>query len=260
MGPLRRMFPVAVLACAFVLGTATAALAHTVEIKIDCDSVDVKFGNFPSGPGHSATITIDGSARSTSWSGSTHSVSYAINPPNGHQVSVQVAWTSNEGRHGSASASKTLYCQQPSPSPSPTHSPSPSPSPTHSPSPSPSPTHSPSPSPSPTHSPSPSPTPTGTPSPTPTGTPTTPPPTTPPVAPPTSDSGDDDDVAVQGQGVGQGPSGQAGSGAAAPAESGALAFTGGAALPAVGGLALFLFLTGSTLLWRGRYRGGHRSL
>jgi hypothetical protein len=64
---------------------------------------------------------------------------------------------------------------------------------------------------------------------------------------------------VQGQAVGQGPGGQAGSGAAAPSESGALAFTGGAALPALTGLALFLFLTGSTLLWRGRSRGRHRS-
>jgi hypothetical protein len=233
------------LTIGLVLGLATAALANIARIYIDCDSVDVKFSLFPATGVNSATVIINGSAHSVTWTGSDHTASFSIAPQDGDTVTVQASWTTSSGETGSTSSSKTIEGCTPSPSPSP------SPTPTHSPSPSPTPTEIPSPSPTPSESPSPSPTPSESPSPSPTSTAISPPPTTGTSPPPPAE------VVVKPATTKPESGGQAEGGAGGGAAQ--LAFTGPTgALRAIGAFALLMFMTGVALLWIGRYRGVHR--
>jgi hypothetical protein len=248
MSQKAKMAAVLMMTLGLVLGAATAALAHTVAIKIHCNEVRVTFDLFPSTGTHSATVDIDGDVHSISWSGQTHTVTFPISAENGDVVTVDVEWHSSQGLEGTASSSMTVMdCgpePSPSPSPSPTTSPSPSPSPTTSPSPSP--------SPSPTASPSPSPSPSPTTSPSPSPAPVV---TTPPPPPPGGEA------EVKPQVVQPKPGGQAAGQAQGGQAAGALAFTGPTpAFPVIASLAALLFLTGlATLVWGSKYRGVHRA-
>lgn len=259
MSPKTKMAAVLLMTVGLVLGAATAALAHSVAIKIHCNEVRLTFEFFPSTGTNSATVTITGAptgggVHSVSWTGTTHVAVFPLSGvENGDRVTVTVEWHSSaDDQSGTTTTSQVVMDCAPSPSPSP------SPSPTTSPSPSPSPTTSPSPSPSPspTTSPSPSPSPSPTTSPSPSPTSPAPPPTSPP-GPPGGGEAEVQPQVVQpkpgGQAVGQAQGGQV--------AAGALAFTGPSpAVPMIGSLAALSFLTGlAALMWGGKYRGAHRA-
>jgi hypothetical protein len=81
--------------------TAVPASAHSSPITITCETITVAYASFPSTGTNSATVTINGTAQSFTWTGSTHT--FSTSRPAG-AVTVTTNWTGADGLTGSTTA------------------------------------------------------------------------------------------------------------------------------------------------------------